>query len=260
MKKIHFILYFLISFSIISCSNDDDVTVDPQAETPSKLLKKEELFRSNGIFYDKTISYNSDNKVQSIVINKYQASPFVSTLSVEYANNSISTIREVYTYESQFIFNTDVTYNVSVGSGVITLTSDYQKIEILHSNGYVDIVSEIRISDAAILRRSVLTRDSNNNLTSIQFSNGNVINSYSDFDSDKKENVSSVIVDVMDRDYITIFGLKVTANNPRTATQSILGTAGPLRTHTYEYDEEGYVTKIIDPNQVNYLDVFYIEQ
>ncbi len=259
MRKIYFTLCLLIGFSISSCSNDDNVVNNPQADEPAKLLKKEELYKSNGIFYDKTLNYNSDNSIQSIVINKYQASPFVSSLSIAYTNNSISTIREVYTYQNHPISNTDITYNVSVGAGIITLTADEERIEILHSNGYVDLVSEIRITDSAVLRRAVLTRDSNDNLLTIEYSGGNVINSYSDFDSDKKENVSTVIVDVLHRDYITIFGLKVTANNPRTYSQSILGTATPLRTHTYEYDDEGYVTKIIDPNQVNYLNVSYVE-
>lgn len=256
MKKLYFIIILIIGFGVLSCSSDDDVII---SESP-KLFKKVERYQ-NGLFFEKTINYDSENKIETIVINKHlgAAAPYTNVITVKYSKNSVSSITEVFNYEEPNHIFDDITYNVSFDSNLITLTSDETVIEITHSNGYADSLFKYYIDNPSVFRKSFLTRDSNQNLISVVFSNGNVVNTYSDFDSGKKPDPDGIVLDVMHRDYLKILGLKLTANNPRISSQSILGSTGINHKYTYEYDDEGYITKTYDQNMIFYTDTFYIE-
>lgn len=241
---------------MISCSSDDDSTSEN-----NKLLKKVESFNDD-LFYDRTINYNSNNKIESIILNKYSGggAPYTQVITVEYSGNSVSSINDLINYENPMSLDTNVTYNVSISNNLTVLTSEDVRIEITHSNGYVDSIIDYDVENSVPIRGSYLTRDSNQNLTTVVFNGGNVVNSYSDFDSDKKVFQYGGVIDVIYTDYIAILDLKTTANNPTTYYQSILGSSGPIRNHTFEYDEEGYITKIIEPNGVFYFNLLYMEE
>ncbi len=256
MKKLY-LLFLLLLFSVLSCTTDD--TVNNQTQ---KLFKKIERYKV-GLFFDTTINYNSNNKIQSIIINKYlpAAIGFTRTITVEYSGNSVKSIRDV-TNNPNTNNNPveDITYEASAEDNVFFLTAKDVRIEIYHRNGYVDLLKKIRLEDSAVFKRSFLTRDSNDNLISYTFSGGNVVNRYSNFDYDKKVDPRGIVIDVAFREFIDIFNLKLTKNNPRTKRQDILSSVGRSQTYTYEYDEEGFITRTYDQNKSNYTDTFYIER
>ena len=249
----------IASICLVNCSSDDDGEI---ATDNVKLFKKLDRYHG-GLFYDKTINYNSDKRIESMVINKYEGggAPYYNAITVSYSGSTVATITAMIHSEDPNSINHEITYAVSFNNNVITLTSDELEIEIIHSNGYVDSITKYYTDDTSqVLNASYLSRDSNQNLISIVFNGETVVNSYSDHDSDKKPDQDGIIIDVLHRDYFYLLGLKLTANNPRTYSQSILGSPGPDRTHTYEYDDEGYIIKTIAPNSVSYADTFYIEQ
>lgn len=257
MKKLNFIITLIIGICVLSCSSDDDTITSDNV----KLFKKLERYKNGGLFFEKTVNYDSDNKIETIVINKYLGSqaPYTNVITVHYSKNSVSSITDAFNYENPNHTGEEITYDVYFDSNLITLTSEEIVIEIKHSNGYADSLIRYNINNSSDFIDSFLTRDSNQNLISIVSDSGNVVNTYSDFDSDKKPDPDGIVVDVMHRDYLNILGLKLTANNPRISSESILGSTGINRNYTYEYDDEGNITRTYDPNMIFYTDTFYIE-
>ncbi|WP_353779674.1 hypothetical protein [Winogradskyella sp. 3972H.M.0a.05] len=249
-------LFILLSLSVlfISCDSDDDATT----VTPLKLQNKQVRYH-NGVFYEIDAIYNTDFKLDSLIINKFQAGPFYNLTTAQYTDGIITSIREQWDYESTSVTDVDITYDVTFDDGLVILTSDTNIIEISHTNGFIDSIVQQNVDFPEFGEITTLTRDSENNLLTYEFSNGNVINYFSDFDSGKQVSPGGTIIDVTQNHLITFLDLKVTANNPRTKAQSILGAEPILRTFSYEYDSDGYVTKTIDPGGVFYLDIFYIE-
>jgi hypothetical protein len=263
MKKNILIPLLLIGLLTTSCTVEEAFILPDENNSTTqdlKRFKKVDRYRG-GLFFDKTVYYDATYKIDSIVVNKYLGggAPYYSAISVVYDGNEVASIKDSIDYESPFVLDSNVTYDVTFENNEITLLSQNREITITHANGYVESIIERSLPDGIVQRDSYLTRDSDNNLTSIAFSNGMVVNSYADFDSDKKPNPDGPVIDIMHPDYLKIFGLQLTANNPRSSAQSILGSEPYWRTYAYEYDAEGYVVKIIDPNQVDYTDTYYVE-
>jgi hypothetical protein len=239
----------------VGCSAEDDLIVDEDI----KIFKKVERYQ-DGLFFDKVIIYDSDNRIESIVANKYMggAAPFERDVSVAYSGFSVSSITDAYDYEDPNDSDTEIAYTVSSNDNAINLTSDDIEIEIAHSNGFVDAI--ITNYGDSYIDTAFLSRDLNQNLISVTFNNGAVVNEYSNFDSDKKTDPDGIVVEVIHRDILRILGLKLTENNPSTSSQSILGSPGVVKNYTYEYDQEGYITRTYDENLIFYTDTFYIEE
>jgi uncharacterized protein YcfL len=290
MKKLYLILTLIIAFCIISCTSDNEIVIndsdnevvisdaedevvisdsddddddDDDSEVVIsenvKLLKKVERYQNN-LFYEKTVNYDADNKIKSFIINKYigGVAPYHNAITVDYSKESISTINDFLDYEDPLFVDKNVLYKVSIENDLITLNSENVKIEITHTNGFVDSMIEYSTDNSRIIREAYLTRDSIQNLTSITFSRGHV-DTYSNFDSGKKPDPDGIVIGLMNREYITILGLQLTANNPKTFSQVLnSGTTPVTINYTYEYDEDGYISKTIDHNF--YSDTFYIEE
>lgn len=257
MQRYVITLILILSFSFTSCSSDDDGASIENNEVVKRLSKIE--YYRNGLFFDKVVNYDSENRIESIIVNKYQAGPFYSSISVEYAGNLVSSIIDSTDYPEWT--DKQQSFEVTIEDNLILLASEdtNTRIEITHSNGYVNKIIKYSFDYSFIAEKAELQRDSLDNLTSISFNDGSMVNCYSNFDSDKKANSDGVVIDVLYKDYIKVFGLKLTANNPRTTSQSLSGTPGNPRTYVYEYDDEGYIIKTFNPVPNSYTDIFYEE-
>ncbi|SMG07955.1 hypothetical protein SAMN05661096_00101 [Marivirga sericea] len=255
MKRNYFIIVLITCFYLVGCSAEDDLIEKENI----KIFKKVERYR-DGLFFDKVINYDSDNRIESIVANKYMggAAPFERVVSVAYSESTVSTITDAYDYEDPNDTDTEITYNVSSNDNTIDLISDDVEIEIAHSNGFVDAI--ITNYGGSYIDTTFLSRDLNQNLIAVTFNNRAVVNRYSNFDTDKKTDPDGIVVEVIHRDILRILGLKLTENNPSTSSQTILEAPSVVKSYTYEYDEEGYITRTYDENLIFYTDTFYIEE
>lgn len=260
MKKLYFIITLFISFSLLSCSPDDDTTKSDS----TKLIKIIERYRNGSLSYHRTINYNSSNKIETMINNIYRApfEPYKDNITVNYSKNLVSSITHYSKNGYNYSTNEEITYNVSFDKNLITLTSDERIIEIVHSNGYVDsLFLRFYNRNPSDYSKRLLTRDKNQNLISVASGFRDritIVDTYSDFDSGKKPDPYGV-TNIMHNDYLVILGLKLTANNPRISSQSILGSKEIKQHYTYKYDDEGYITRTYVQNVVGYTDTFYLE-
>ncbi len=119
MKKLNILLGILIGFTIIACSSDDD---SPSGnEETIRLYKKSEVYSTNNLVFDKTINYNSENKIQSVITNDYGYK--TETITVNYSGNTISSITEIDNFVNPNNTDQNVTYDMTVENNKITLTS-----------------------------------------------------------------------------------------------------------------------------------------
>ena len=245
MKKLPLLLSLLLIFSIASCNSDDDVAT---ANTP-KRVSKIEKFESGNLRFVRTMTYNSSNKIQSIITNTFNPTNLTQTISVNYSGSSISTIQFVTNYEDPNIVDTDNLYDVTYNANTIVLTRGDYEVEITHSDGYIDSVKTQYISQPGALV-TYLIRDVNQNLQYIE-RDENITSSFSDFDSDKQEAQydNILLADLWFKYYAAIFNLKITKNNPQKSTGVTYGE----REVNYEYDAQGY---IINANILNLNDSF----
>jgi len=211
------------------------------------------------LFYITSANYNTDNKIESISTVKYSGPLFTNSMFVEYEENKISRIHKILDRENSDANDQDIIYDVEVSDNTILLTSENDGIEISHSNGYIDSIVEFSIDNPSSINGNYYTRDDNQNLISNKFNNGNVVNSYSDYDSNKKTDQRGIVIDFPEPSYLNIFNLKLTANNPRNTSQTLLGNEGPTQYYTYEYDELGFITKTNSSNSTSYQDSFILE-
>lgn len=255
MKKLNLLLGILIGITIIACSSDDD---SPSGnEETNRLYKKSEVYSNSNLVFDKTINYNSENKIQSVITNDYGYN--TETITVNYSGNSISSITEIDDFVNPNNTDQNVTYDITIENNKITLTSGTFAVEIYHSNGYVNSTREFNTTNPNSFTEQVFTRDSNQNLISNTTGDGSTF-TYTDFDSDKMVDPFGSVTEYFYSEYFKIFDLKVTNSNPLTATYS-QGSVTDIYNEYLEYDELGYVIKTtFEPNSTtNYTEHQYIE-
>jgi hypothetical protein len=255
MNKLKLLLGLLIGISIIACSSDDDSSNGNQETI--RLYKKSEVYNNSNLVFDKTVNYNSENKIQSIITNDYGYN--TETITVNYSGNTISSITEIDDFENPNNTNQNITYDVTIENNKITLTSGNFAVEINHSNSYVNSTREFIITNPNSFTEQVFTRDSNQNLISNTTGDGSTF-TYTDFDADKMVDPFGSVTEYFYSDYFKIFDLKVTNSNPLTATYS-QGSVTDTYNEYLEYDELGYVIKTtFEPNStINYTEHQYIE-
>ncbi|WP_299365423.1 hypothetical protein [Winogradskyella sp.] len=255
MKKLHLLIGFLIGFTILACSSDDSSS-DTNQET-NRFYKKSEAYRNSSLVFDKTVNYNSNNKIQSILTNDYGYN--TETITVTYSGNTITSINEIDEFDNPSNADRNVTYDVTIENNKITLESDDYTIEINHSNGYVNSTREFYPSNPNAFTEQIFTRDSNLNLVSNTTGDGSTF-TYTDFDSDKMIDPFGSVMEYFYSDYFKIFDLKVTNSNPLTATYS-QGSITDTYSQYLEYDELGYVIRTtFEPNSTtDYTEHEYIE-
>lgn len=255
MKKRNLLTTFLIGLMMFSCSSEEESLFINQQ---GKSFKKGESFRNNEIFFDMTVNYDGDD-VESIIDRKYLpfALRFTRTTDVTYSGNKVSTIR-VYAYKDDpnILFD-DYLYAVSEETNKIILTSEIIRIEISYTDDYVDSVIQYSVSTNIMLTSNYYIRDSNDNLLSGSLSD-NAINYYSNHDSGRQVDPHGII-DTGHRHFFTVFGLKLTANNPTTYEQRLFGNPGWEHHYTYEYDDEDYPIRRIGSNSGNYFIHSYVD-
>lgn len=226
-----------MAFILLACSSDSD---SPSVnEDTIRLYKKSEAYNNSILVFDKTLNYNSENKIQSIITNHFGYN--TETISVNYSGNTISNITEIDDFENPNDTDQSVTYNVTIENNKITLTSGDFVVEINHSNGFVNSTREFNVTSPNSFTEQIFTRDSNQNLVTNTTGDGSTF-TYSDFDSDKMVDPNGSVTEYFFADYFRIFELKVTNSNPLTATYS-QGSVTDTYNEYLEYDELGYVIK-----------------
>ncbi len=255
MKKLNLLLGILVGLTIFACSSNDDST--EETENTVKLYKKSEVYSNGNLTFDKTINYNSDNKIQSIITNDYGYK--TESITANYSGNSILNITEVDDFENQNNTDQNITYNITVENNKITMISGNIGVEIFHSNGYVDSTKEFDVATSNIYAEQIFTRDSNLNLISNTTGDGSTF-TYTDFDSDKMVDPFGSVTEYFFSDYFRIFELKVTNSNPLTATYSQGNTTDTYNEYL-EYDSLGYVirTTYLPNSTTDYTEHQYIE-
>lgn len=260
MKRWCLALLLISIVSSFNCSPDDEVSnpEDGPSNERIRLIDKVEFYR-NGLFFDMTVDYDSENRITKLVTTKYQGLTFLSEITVSYTGNVVSSITDVTQFENPFVRDDSITYNVFFEDNVIRLLSDETGVDISHTNGYVDSITEYFTENMGVFDGMVLKRNANDDLLETVDVHGSVVNTYRDFDIDKKTDLYGIVIDVMFQDYLLVLGLKLTKNNPTTSAQSILGSPEVRQNFTYEYDSEGYVTRTYEGGAASYLDIVYKE-
>jgi hypothetical protein len=253
MKKLNLLIGILIGLTILACSSDDDSSENNNQET-NRFYKKSEVYSNSNLVFDKTLNYNSDNKIQSIITNDFGYN--TETITVTYSGNTITAINEIDDFENPNNTDQNVTYDVTIENNKITLESDNFTIEIYHSNGYVDSTREFNPST---FTEQIFTRNSNLNLVSNTTGDGSTF-TYTNFDSDKMVDPFGSVTEYFYSDYFRLFNLKVTNSNPLTATYSQGNTTDTYNEYL-EYDDLGFVirTTFVPNSTTNYTEHQYIE-
>jgi hypothetical protein len=255
MKKLNLLFALLLAFITFTCTSGDDSSQEP--ENTIRVYKKSEAFINGTLTFDKTVNYNSDKRIQSIVTNDYGYN--TETITVSYTGNTITSISEADNFDNPNDTDQTVTYDVTIEANTITLTSQDYEIEINHSNGYVNSTIETDLSNSTILGEQIFTRDSGLNLISNTAGDGSTF-TYENFDVDKEIDPFGSVTEYSFSDYFKIFDLKVTANNPTTATYT-QGNDTDTYSEFLEYDNQGFVIRTTsEPNSTtNYIEHQYIE-
>jgi hypothetical protein len=256
MKKLNLLIGILLGLTIFACSSNDDSSDNNNQET-NRFYKKSEVYSNSILVFDKTVNYNSDNKIQSIITNDYGYS--TETITATYSGNEITTINENDDFVNPNNTDRNVTYDVTIEDNKITLESDNLNVEIYYTNGYVNSTREFNPSNPNAFTEQVFTRDSNLNLVSNTTGDGSTF-TYTDFDSDKMVDPFGSVTEYFYSDYFRLFDLKVTNSNPLTATYNQGNTTDTYNEYL-EYDELGYVIRTtFEPNSTtNYTEHQYIE-
>lgn len=255
MRKLNVLFGLLIALTTIACSSEDDAT--SENEEPTRLYKKSEVYFESNLVFDKTVNYNSENNIQSIVTNDYAYR--INTISVDYFGSTISSINENDDFVNSMDPNLNVSYDITFENNRITMVSDNFAVEIYHSNGYVDSTKEFNPADPSVFSEQIFTRDSNQNLISNTTGDGSTF-TYTDFDADKRVDPFGSVTEYSYSDYFKIFGLKVTKSNPLTATYS-QGSVVDTYSQYLEYDALGYVIRTTSQavSATSYIEHQYIE-
>lgn len=231
MKKTRLILLLLSIFSIVNCASDDDVRMKD-----AKLYKKSETFINGNLVLEKTVNYNSENKILSI--SSIKSSNDSDIYDVNYTDSNISSITNSKTINDETV---SITYTVTRDDKKIILANDnFTGLEIYHSNNYVDSINVHNPSSTSYQRPiHIYTRDANQNLIANTF-NGSTI-TYSNFDFEKQIDPLNSVIRTRFSDYIRIFNLMITSNNPKVISFS----SGTSNSRNLEYDNLGYVIRTV---------------
>ncbi|WP_179317590.1 hypothetical protein [Winogradskyella undariae] len=242
MKKQNLLLTILIAIFIMSCSSDDSQpNEEEETNTELKLYKKTNSYNDGILTSSQEVFYNSDNKIESVTLNEIDY--LNRTFTVNYTNGNVSGITR-----STDIINpngTDETINynniTSTNSNIILVSDASDKtLEIEFSNGYVNSTKFYPTS----MPNNVFTQSFTRNLDNQLISNntGGDVFEYSNFDSNKKLDPYGSVMEYEHNTFFMIFDLRVSKDNPLTATYNFSG-AGTY-SNFLEYDEQGYVTKV----------------
>jgi len=256
MKKLNLLIGILIGLTILACSSDNDSSDNINQET-NRFYKKSEIYHNSNLVFDKTLNYNSNNRIQSIITNDFGYS--IETITATYSDNTITTINEIDDFVNPSNTDRNVTYDVTTENDKITLESDNFTVEIYYSNGYVNSTREFNPSNPNAITEQTFTRDSNLNLISNTTGDGSTF-TYADFDTNKMVDPFGSVTEYFYADYFKIFDLKVTNSNPLTAIYS-QGNTTDAYSEYLEYDNLGYVVRTtFEPNSTtNYTEHQYIE-
>lgn len=261
MKKQNLLLTILFAFFIISCSSDESQTNEKEeTNTELKLYKKTNGYNNGILTSSQEIFYNSENKIESVKLNEVDY--LNRTFIVNYTNGNVSGITR-----STDIINpngTDETINynsiTSTNNNIILVSDASDKtLEIEFSNGYVNSTKFYPTSMPNNVFKQSFTRNPNDQLISNNTGGDNF--EYSNFDANKKLDPYGSVMEYEHSIFFMIFGLKVSRDNPLTATYNFNG--GGTYSHFLEYNEQGYVIKVSydEPNSTtNYTINEYIDQ
>jgi len=257
MKKLNLLLVILIGLTILSCSSDDNNDGDNNNPIETETFFKKSITYVNGIVeFTREIFYDSNNKVQSIISEEISFNR--RTLQIEYSNEAISAINEDVEYDN--LPNFSQTYNVIIELNKIILTGsvDDRTIEIYHTDNYVDLTKVIQTSTSTIVFENIFLRNQNQNIISI--TDGNIIFTYSNFDSNKKNDPSGASMTYEFDNFFKIFNIKVSKDNPLNSEYNQQGNTGTENIYL-EYDNlDNVIRKSYEPNSTdNYTEHLYIE-
>ncbi len=242
MKKQNLLLTILIAIFIISCSSDDGQPNEEEGPNNEvKLYKKTNSFRDGTLISSKEVFYNSDNKIESVTLNEINY--LNRTFTVNYANGNVSgIIRATDVIDPNGTDETINYNNISITNNSIILVSDAsdRTLEIEFSNSFVNATKYYQTSMPNNVFTQSFTRNSDNQLIS-NYTGGDVFE-YSNFDSNKKLDPSGSVMEYEHNTFFRIFGLRVSKDNPLTATYNFSG--GGTYSNFLEYDNQGFVTKV----------------
>ena len=259
MKKLNLLLTLLIVLLVFSCSSDDSQP-NREEQNNEKLYKKTEGFNNGILTVSQEVFYNSNSNIESVTLN--DIGYLNRTFNVSYSGTNIIGITRATDIVNPNGTDEIVNYsNVTIGDNSIVLISNEsdRTLEIIYSNGYVDSTKFYPTSTPNNVFEQTFNRNSTNQL--ISNNTGGDIFEYSNFDIDKKLDPFGSVMEYEHSTFFLIFGLKVTKDNPLTATYNFSG--GGTYSNYLEYDEQGYVVKVSydEPNSTtNYTVNEYIEQ
>jgi len=252
----------LIALLIFSCTSDDSQLNEEQINENPKLYKKTEGFNNSTLIVSQEVFYNNNSIITSITLNEIDYLNRIFTVS--YSGTNVIGITRATDIVNPNGTDETINYNnISFENNSIVLISDDNKnmLEIYHTNNYVDSTKLTVQQDpfTPYVFEQTFNRNSNNQL--ISNNTGGDIFQYSNFDIDKKLDPFGSVMEYEHSTFFLIFGLKVTNDNPLTATYNFSG--GGTNNNFLEYDEQGYVIRVSynEPNSTsNYSINEYIEQ
>ncbi|WP_405225182.1 hypothetical protein [Dokdonia sp. Asnod1-B02] len=240
MKKLF--LLVLISFTLLACSSDDSPTIlEEETNASLKLYKRTNSYYDGVLSSTQEVFYNSESKIESVTLNEVDY--LNRTFTVNYTNGNVSGITRYTDVINPNGMDETINYNdITLTNNTIILVSDAsdKTLEIEFSNGYVNSTKFYSTSMPSSLFEQIFTRNSNNQL--ISNTTGSDSFEYSDFDADKQLDPYGSVMEYEHSTFFMIFGLKVSRDNPLTATYN--GNDGDPYSNILEYDEQGYVTKV----------------
>jgi hypothetical protein len=242
MKKQNLLLTILIAFFLMACSSDDS---QPNEEEPTntdlKLYKKTNSFNDGVLTSTQEVFYDNDNKIESV--NSNEIDYLNRTFTVSYSNGNVSGIIRATDIVNPNGTDETINYNnITTTNNSIILVSDNsdKTLEIEFTDGYVNSTKFYPTSTPNNVFMQTFTRNSDNQL--ISNNTGGDSFEYSNFDSNKKLDPFGSVMEYEHNTFFMIFSLRVSKDNPLTATYNFSG--GGTYSNFLEYDEQGYVTKV----------------
>ena len=257
----------ILSIFVISCSETEELKVADfkgisKDNKLNKLYKKSESKLNGETIISQEVFYGKNYKIDSVVRNNIGY--FKEIFRVGYKGNNVSSIAYTYDYEDESFNDINYSYQVSNNNNSITLTSSSSKIQIYHTNGFVDLTESSYAEDGFnnIYRQSFIRNEDDqlNSNSEISSSNNEQVYFYLDFDSNKKPAPLNSVIEIPNNQSILYFilGLKLSKDNPLAIDILPFHDTYSM---TLDYDEDGYVTQGIFDNDFSFVEVHeYINQ
>ena len=250
MKKSTFILLLLFFTSIVSCNTDDNVADENEEQEQEqeqeliypcdKLYKKSRLFEYETPTAIHEVSYDSNYRINEIFSADYTTITSFQ-YNIVYEGEAVSKIVFKSMNEYDSTFNTVIEYDdIVINDTSFTLNSSLSdnKIEIFHTDGYVDNTRYYYSINPPMYNEEFYTRNEQNQIVSNTFSNSTY--TYSNYvNGEDNDPIGSTILSDL-KDIILILKLKYSSSTPLTLTRNSY-----VKNYTPEFEGNSCIIKNI---------------